>query len=72
MAEAVERRITEVPLVLLHNVTANFYGAFKWQLSQGSYETLLTEGFERCRQQLPWWQDDQMGAALAAKAATDD
>ena len=47
MAGAAKRRLAEAPLVQLHNVTAHFYGDFKWQLSQGTYETLLTEGFER-------------------------
>lgn len=42
--------------VQLYNVTNTFYGNFIGELSQGRYHTLVTEGFEHCRQKLPWWR----------------
>ena len=75
MAGAARSQLAEAPLVQLHNVTAQFYGDFKWQLSQGTYETLLTEGFERCRRQLPWWRDYKVaatGPTRAVEPAADD
>ena len=60
-SSAERRRLMAAATVPLHNVTNAFYGAFLAELHKGTYQVLVTEGFERCRQQLPWWQDYQTG-----------
>ena len=55
--------------VQLYNVTNTFYGNFIGDLSQGRYHTLVTEGFERCRQKLPWWRGFQGVDALPVQTS---
>ena len=66
------RRLVEGAPVQLYNVTNSFYGEFLGELREGAYEILVTEGFERCRQQLPWWRDYQADGAVPTRTAGRD
>ena len=68
-ASSARRRLAAAAPVQLFNVTHGFYGEFVLQLSKGTYEILVTEGFERCRQQLPWWRDYQGDSMVPTRTA---
>ena len=64
------RHLAAVP-VQLYNVTNGFYGEFLGELHKGTYEVLITVGFERCRQQLPWWRDYQVDGAVPTRSVIE-
>lgn len=68
LSSSAMRRLAEAAPVELFNVTNNFYEEFVLELRRGTYEILVTEGFARCKQQLPWWQDYQNDGVVPTRA----
>ena len=64
----VSRQLAAAFDVQLFSVTNDFYADFLGELRKRTYETLVTEGFERCRQQLPWWRDYQTNDTVPTRA----
>lgn len=64
----VSRQLAAAFDVQLFSATNDFYADFLGELRKGTYETLVTEGFERCRQQLPWWREYQTNDTVPTRA----